>query len=328
MPGARGVRVAGVEFVRAHHPADDVPVAVAIVGGGAGEEPGDLEDHLGALQREEFAVAGGLVVLPDVAGDRDADVALQVGRVRQPAARLRVEVQQGALLPCRRCRTAMGTWRPRDRPRAPLAARRAGDGSGRPSGTGSARVAAGSGPGTRTCRPRRHARGRPRRAGRARERRRRGPCCWARPSAAGGRCAAGAPAATGRPRCRAVRRGSVPTGAPTRARAGGASRRTSPRFPASRPRTRAASEVAWSREVAMATVFSTVTSSAAATSITISWPIRPGSLDHRRLLRPRARRCGTRGSGRPRRSGCATGWSPRRAARPRRRGCASRSGAR
>ena len=97
-PRVGSVGVAGVELVRAHHTPDDVAVPVAIIGGGAREEPGDLEDDLGALQREELAVPGGLVVLPGVAGDRDAHVALQVRRVRQPAARLRVEMQERALL--------------------------------------------------------------------------------------------------------------------------------------------------------------------------------------------------------------------------------------
>jgi hypothetical protein len=92
------VGVAGVELVRPYHPADDVPVPVAVVGGGAREVPGDLQHHLRALQGEELAVTGGLVVVPRGVGDRDAHMALQVGGVRKPAARLRVQVQQRALL--------------------------------------------------------------------------------------------------------------------------------------------------------------------------------------------------------------------------------------
>ena len=78
-PGRGPVRVTGVELVRADHPTDRVPAPGRVEGREAGEEPGHLEDHLGALQRQELAITGGLVVLPGAAGDCDADVALPVG---------------------------------------------------------------------------------------------------------------------------------------------------------------------------------------------------------------------------------------------------------
>src|SRR5690606_13671106 len=47
----------------------------------------------GAVERQELPILGDLVVAPDVVGDGGIDVALQVGVVRQPAAGLRVQVQ-------------------------------------------------------------------------------------------------------------------------------------------------------------------------------------------------------------------------------------------
>ena len=87
-----------MELVWSDHAADCVPVLVTVVARDAGEEPGDLEDDLGAVPSEEVPVPGGLVVLPGVVCHRDTDVALQIAGVRKPPAGLRVEVNEGALL--------------------------------------------------------------------------------------------------------------------------------------------------------------------------------------------------------------------------------------
>ena len=79
-------------LVGAHHAVDLVAVERLVVGGEAGEETRDLEEHLGAVRRQELDVPRALPVLPDVVGDGRIDVALQVADVRQPAAGLRVEV--------------------------------------------------------------------------------------------------------------------------------------------------------------------------------------------------------------------------------------------
>jgi len=69
------------------------------VGGEAGDEAGDLDDQLGALLGEEVGIGGGLVVLPGVVGDGQADVALQVGVVGHPPLRAGVEQRGGGFLP-------------------------------------------------------------------------------------------------------------------------------------------------------------------------------------------------------------------------------------
>ena len=80
-------------------------------------------------------LAGDQVVLPDVVGDRDVDVALQVRVVGQPAARLRVEVQLSGSPRGRCCRSARGTshrrTRPPGPPRGPPRAARAGTSAAR-----------------------------------------------------------------------------------------------------------------------------------------------------------------------------------------------------
>src|SRR5215217_5706318 len=90
--GIVAVRVAVVVLVRPHHPADLVAVGGVVVAGDAGPEAGDLQQHLGAVGGQERQVAGDLVVLPDVVGDGEVDVALAVGAVEQPAARAWVQV--------------------------------------------------------------------------------------------------------------------------------------------------------------------------------------------------------------------------------------------
>jgi hypothetical protein len=69
-------RVAGAVLVGAHHAADAEAVAGGVVGRQVGEEAGDLQQGLGAVVGEELPVAGGLVVLPEVVGHGQPDVAL------------------------------------------------------------------------------------------------------------------------------------------------------------------------------------------------------------------------------------------------------------
>ena len=94
----RGARVAGVELVGADDAPDDVAAVGVVVLGEAHPEPRNLDEHLAAAVGEEIAVGGGLVVLPDVVGDREADVVRTGAGIRVPPSRVRVQVQAGALL--------------------------------------------------------------------------------------------------------------------------------------------------------------------------------------------------------------------------------------
>jgi hypothetical protein len=94
----RLARIAGVEFVRPHDATNHVSVLGPVVGGDARPEPGDLEEQLGAELDHEVAIAGHLVVLPHVVGDRDAHVTLAVRRVRKPSARQRIQMEPLVLL--------------------------------------------------------------------------------------------------------------------------------------------------------------------------------------------------------------------------------------
>jgi hypothetical protein len=80
-----GVGVALVVLVGAHDAVDLVAVLLAVVSGDAGPEAGDLDQQLGADKAQERGIPGDHVVLPDVVGDGDVDVALAVGVVGQPA---------------------------------------------------------------------------------------------------------------------------------------------------------------------------------------------------------------------------------------------------
>src|SRR5919108_375620 len=80
-------------LMSSHRAADLVAPPVAIERGDARPEAGDLEDQLGAVELQELDVVRDLEVLPDVPGDGAADVALQVGVVRHPAPRSRVQVE-------------------------------------------------------------------------------------------------------------------------------------------------------------------------------------------------------------------------------------------
>ncbi len=97
-PGSVRVRVSVVVLVGAHHATDLVPIARAVVGGQRCEEACDLDDELRAVEAQERQIAGDLVVLPDVVGDRQTDVALAVRVVGHPPARPRVQVDDLALL--------------------------------------------------------------------------------------------------------------------------------------------------------------------------------------------------------------------------------------
>ncbi len=93
------VGVAVVVLVGPHDPLDLVPVERTVVGGETGEEPGDLHQDLTAPVPKKLEVSGHLVVLPDVVGHRDVDMALAAGVVGDPSARPRVQVEPLALLP-------------------------------------------------------------------------------------------------------------------------------------------------------------------------------------------------------------------------------------
>ena len=96
--GLGGPRVSGAVLVGSHHAADAKPIEGRVVAGEAGEEAGDLQDRLRAVVGAELQIVGGLVVLPDVVGHGQTDVALQVAGVGQPAPGHRVEVHPLALL--------------------------------------------------------------------------------------------------------------------------------------------------------------------------------------------------------------------------------------
>src|SRR5262249_16239876 len=55
-------------------------------------EPGDLEEQLRPIELREFNILRDLKVLPEVVGNGAADVALQVGVIRHPPLRTRIEV--------------------------------------------------------------------------------------------------------------------------------------------------------------------------------------------------------------------------------------------
>ena len=66
----------------------------------AGEEPGDLDEDLGAIVLQETLVAGGLVVLPDAVGHRQADVPLPMGVVGHPLSVAEIqELRRGFVAP-------------------------------------------------------------------------------------------------------------------------------------------------------------------------------------------------------------------------------------
>ena len=97
--GCRRGRVRVVVLVGTHHAADLVAVERAVVAGDRAPEARDLDDQLRPEAAQEAEVAGDLVVLPDVVGDRGVDVPLQRGIVGDPAPRAGVQVSALRLLP-------------------------------------------------------------------------------------------------------------------------------------------------------------------------------------------------------------------------------------
>ena len=87
-----------MELVGPDHATDRVPAARLVEAGETGVVAGDLDEHLGAGIDEELEIAGHLVVLPDVVGDRDADVDLTATGVGIPASGVRIQVQLLAFL--------------------------------------------------------------------------------------------------------------------------------------------------------------------------------------------------------------------------------------
>ncbi len=96
--GLAGVGVARVVFVGPEHTFDDVALAVGVPAGEVGEEVGDRQQQLGPDVVEELVVSGHLPVVPDVEGYGQADVALEVRHIGQPASGSRVEVPLLVLL--------------------------------------------------------------------------------------------------------------------------------------------------------------------------------------------------------------------------------------
>jgi hypothetical protein len=88
-----------VVLVGAHDAVDLVAVPFRHVRSNRRPEAGNLDQQLGAGEAQERRVPGDQEVLPDVVGDGDVDVALQVRVVGQPAPGLRVEVQPLGFLP-------------------------------------------------------------------------------------------------------------------------------------------------------------------------------------------------------------------------------------
>ena len=74
--------------------------------------------QLGAPEPHEHHVAGDLPVRPHVVSDRRVDVSLEMGRVREPVARLGIEVEGLRLLPTA-ARTLPRKHRTADSPRRP-----------------------------------------------------------------------------------------------------------------------------------------------------------------------------------------------------------------
>ena len=91
-------RVRGLELVGSDDATDLVAPQRLVEARDAGPEAGDLEEDFSAVERQELVVARGLVVLPDVVGDRRVDMPLQVRRIRRPPARARIQVHPLALL--------------------------------------------------------------------------------------------------------------------------------------------------------------------------------------------------------------------------------------
>jgi hypothetical protein len=81
-----------MELVRAHNTANIVTAACFVPLRYAGPEAGDLEHQLGAERVEELGITGGLVVLPNIVGDRRADMALKMRVVLDPIAGSRVKI--------------------------------------------------------------------------------------------------------------------------------------------------------------------------------------------------------------------------------------------
>ena len=128
-------RIARRVLVGTHDAADPVPVGGRVVDGDVGEEPRDLEHHLGAVVGEELQIAGGLVVLPDAVGHGETDVALkvEVSESQCPDCGLRCArwLSSRPSLP-----DCQGTW-PRDvRPRGPRVGRRPGHAPGTAAASG------------------------------------------------------------------------------------------------------------------------------------------------------------------------------------------------
>ena len=82
-----------MKLVGAHHAVNLIAPALVIETRDARPEAGDLENQLGAVELQKLDIVSDLKVLPDVVGDGAAHVALQVGVVRHPALRVRVQVE-------------------------------------------------------------------------------------------------------------------------------------------------------------------------------------------------------------------------------------------
>ena len=95
----RSLGIAVVVLIGAHHPGDVEAVRRRVVGSQGRKQPRDLDDQLGAAFGEPGQVAGGLVVLPGVVGDGQADVQLPAGVVRHPSTGSQVEQLGRGLFP-------------------------------------------------------------------------------------------------------------------------------------------------------------------------------------------------------------------------------------
>ena len=91
--------VAVVELVRPDHPGDPVSADRFVPRRQRREEPGHLEDQLGAPGRQKVAVSGDLPVLPGLVGDRQPDVALEPRTVGHPPSRAGIEQPPRRLVP-------------------------------------------------------------------------------------------------------------------------------------------------------------------------------------------------------------------------------------
>ncbi len=91
-PGGVLSRVGVVVLVGPHHTVDHVAVRGPVVHGHVGEGPGDLQEELGPEIAQEREVPGGPIVPPDVVGDRQTHVTLEVGVVGEPLPGARVQV--------------------------------------------------------------------------------------------------------------------------------------------------------------------------------------------------------------------------------------------